>query len=328
MSILITGGTGFIGINVAEALLERGERVIVGSLDEIPPTAKKRLGSLPGQLVYENIDVCDEHSLAALVQRQGVDRLFPLAAITAGPERESKHPDRVIQVNLLGLISQLRVARDAKIRRIIVPASGSVYGETYRSQEVVDEESPCFPDTIYGISKFSAERTALRLAQLWSLDIIVARIAGTFGPWERDTGLRDFITPHWHMANIALRGGEAVLPTRIPACSWTYSRDIAAGLLHLLDLPTAPHRVFNVSSGLPWGEAITQWPDILAAHFTNFSWRRSANEDEVNVAMPDKHARARMDISRIRQTGWQPQFDPESAYKDYMDWLQLNPDAL
>lgn len=328
MAVLITGGTGFIGLNVSEALLRRGETVVVAALDELPRAAREQFAELPGRLIEERLDILNSERMVQLMRDHQVDRLLPFAAVTSGPERESEMPERVIEVNLVGFIAQLRAARDAGVKRVIAPASGAVYGESYLDRDVVDESTACFPSDIYGVTKFAVERVALRLAQLWSMDLIVARIAGTFGPWERDTGLRDFITPHWRMARLAVNGGVAVLPTEIPPCSWTYSRDMASGLVHLLDLRDPPYRVFNVSSGLEWGQQIRRWPVELERHFPAFRWRQSSQATEVNVGMPDTKARARMDISRLRETGWAPRYTPELAYEDYADWVRRTPEAL
>jgi nucleoside-diphosphate-sugar epimerase len=237
-------------------------------------------------------------------------------------------PERVIQINLLALVGQLRAARDSGVARVVAPASGAVYGESYLDRAVVDEAStPCLPVDIYGATKFAAERTALRLGDLWSMDVAVARIGGTFGPWEHDTGLRDFITPHWTLAVKALAGEEAVLPRHIPACGWTYSRDVASGLLRLLDAGVLPHRVFNVASGLAWGPEILRWPERLAAQYPAFRWRQAA-DDDANIRLPDSADRARMDVSRLRALGWAPAYDPERAYDDYAGWIGRMPEAL
>lgn len=329
MSILITGGTGFIGLNLVEVLLSRGEDVVVAALDEVPAPARDVFQDLPGRLTEVRIDVRDSDALARLMRSQQVHALFPFAAITSGRQREAEMPERVIEVNLLAFVGQMRAARDAGVRRVIAPASGAVYGESYRDRDVVDEATtPLLPIDIYGTTKFAVERIALRLGELWSLDVAVARIGGTFGPWERDTGLRDFITPHWVMAVQAISGGEAVLPRHIPACGWTYAPDIATGLLCLLDAGSLPHRVYNVGSGLPWGPRILSWAERLSAEFPGFRWRQTADPCDVNVNLPDSVDRARMDVSRLKQLGWSPRYDPDRAYADYAAWIKRRPEAL
>lgn len=326
MSVLVTGGTGFVGLNLVEALLARGEHVIVAALDDVPPSAARVFAALPGRLTTVRCDVTDGAAVTALLRAHAVDRMFPFAAITSGPAREAEMPERIIEVNLLGFITQLRAARDAGVKRVIAPASAAVYGESFYNHDLLDETStPCVPTGVYGVTKYGIERTALRLGALWGMDVIAARIGAVFGPWERDTGLRDMIGPHWRLAQAARDGQHAILPKLIPAYTWVYSRDVAAGLLHLLDMPSPADRVFNICSSLPWGPVITEWARTLKGVFPGFEWRQGA---EPNVIFSETRPRGRMDNARLMASGWRPAFPPAAAYADYAAWLRQDPSRL
>jgi UDP-glucuronate 4-epimerase len=329
MAVMVTGGTGFVGLNLVEALLTRGEAVVTVATDLMPDAATRHFASLPGRLVHVCQDVRDGGAMAGLMRAHGVDRLFPFAAITSGAARETVAPESVIEVNLLGFIAQLRAAREAGVKRIVAPASGAVYGESFYHRELLDEATtPCLPTGIYGVTKYAVERSALRLAALWDLDIVVARIGSVFGPWEHDTGLRDLLTPHWALARAAISGETAVLPREIPDYAWVYGADVASGLLHLLDMTAPPHRVFNICSGQNWGAVITEWADLLARENPGFSWRQSSEDRDCTVRFSESLPRGRMDISRIRATGWEPAFPPRVAYPAYGSWLAAHSDAL
>ncbi len=326
MSVLVTGGTGFVGLNLVEALLARGEHVIVAALDDMPSSALRAFAGLPGKLTAVRCDVCDGAAIGALLRQYQVDRMFPFAAITSGPDREAEMPERIISVNLLGFITQLRAARDAGVKRVIAPASASVYGESFFDHALLDEATtPCVPTGVYGLTKYGIERTGLRLGALWGIDVIAARIGAVFGPWERDTGLRDMIGPHWQLARAARDGQAAVLPTVIPAYTWVYSRDVAAGLLHLLDMPDPAHRVFNICSSVPWGEVLTDWADRLTSAFPGFTWQRG---DTPTIRFSETRPRGIMDNSRLRATDWAPRFLPAAAYADYAEWVVSDPSRL
>ncbi len=328
MAVMITGGTGFVGLNLAEALLARGERVVIAALDDVPREALAMFARLPGQLTATRCDARDEATLTGIMRTHAVDRLFPFAAITSGARREAAAPEAVIEVNLLGFIAQLRAARAAGVRRVVAPASGAVYGDSFYRHALLDETAtPCIPTGIYGVTKYAVERSALRLAALWDMDIVVARIGSVFGPWERDTGLRDLLTPHWALARAARLGEHAVLPTPIPDYAWIYARDAGAGLLHLLDLPNPADRVFNLCSGRNWGDVITHWADLLATRHPGFTWSQAASPADITIPFSESRPRGRMDIARIQSTGWTPRFTPEAAYTDYADWLGTHPIA-
>ncbi len=327
MAVLISGGTGFVGLNLAEALLSRGEHVVLAALDAPPAAAAAHFATLPGRLETAVIDVTDPAAFKALLQRHAVDRLFPFAAITSGPARESEAAEQVVSVNLLGFLSQLRGARDAGVRRVIIPSSAAVYGESFYAHAAVDEAAtPCVPTSLYGVTKYAVERSGLRLGALWGMDVIAARIGALFGPWERDTGLRDTLSPYWQVARIARAGGEAVLPATLPPYASVYARDAASGLLHLLDMADPPHRVFNVCSGLNWGSELTGWCERLTS-WPGFRWRQAQAGELPNVQLSDARPRGRMDIARIAATGWAPRFPPAPAFDDYHQWM-LSPAAL
>ena len=80
MAVLISGGTGFVGLNLAEALLSRGEHVVLAVLDPPPDAALARFARLPGRLDAERADVADTAGFTALLRRHAVDRLFPFAS--------------------------------------------------------------------------------------------------------------------------------------------------------------------------------------------------------------------------------------------------------
>lgn len=325
MTVLISGGTGFVGLNLAEALLTRGERVVLYALDTPPENALRPLHALAGTLALEQGDVRDAPTFAACLRRHAVDRLFPFAAITSGADREGEAPERVFEVNLLGFVSQLRAARDAGVRRVIAPSSSAVYGESaYGEGPMREDATPPVPVSLYGVSKYAVERTALRLGALWGLDVVAARIGAVFGPWERDTGLRDSLSPFWQIEQAARAGQEAVLPAEIPAYSWVYSRDAAGALLHLLDLPEPPHRVFNVCSGQSWAGRLLEWCRLLEGAYPGFRWRQSADQAEVTIRLAETRPRAATSIDRLSATDWSPRFSPDAALTDYLAWSRAN----
>jgi nucleoside-diphosphate-sugar epimerase len=329
MSVMVTGGTGFVGLALTEALLTRGEDVVVYALDEPPAAARRVFAALPGRLTVVTGSVTDGSALTEAMRAHRVDRLFPFAAITAGPARERDVPEQILNVNLVGFVTQLRAARDAGVRRVIAPSSAASYGDSFFDHALLDEATtPCVPGSVYGVTKYAVERTALRLGAGWGLDVIAARIGSVFGPWERDTGLRDMLGPHWQLAGVAVRGGHAVLPASIPAYTWVYARDVAAGLVHLLDLPSPELRVFNICSGCEWGARITEWCAMLAERFPGFTWSQSDDPSALTIRFSETRPRGRMDIARIGATGWSPRFGPEAAYADYLEWVTATPDAF
>lgn len=324
MAVLVTGGAGFVGLNLVEALLARGHHVTILGRAPVPAAAMRTFAALPGRLRAVEGDVRDPLVLKTLFASDHFDAVFPFAAITSGPAREAEDPESVLQVNLLGVLATLRAARDAGVRRVIVPSSSAVYGESFFAYPLMREaDTPCVPSALYGVTKYAVERMGLRLGALWGLDVIAARISAVFGPWEHDTGVRDTISAHAHLAAAARAGKAVVLPERIPLYHWVYARDLADGLLHLMTLENPTERVFNVSSGLAWGAEILDWCRMLQDAYPAF---RFSQGPQPNITFSDPRDRPMLDITRIRATGWAPRFPPPAAYPDYLAWLTQHPD--
>lgn len=330
-TILITGGAGFVGLNLVEALLGRGDHVVVfGRELGLPPEATVAFEPLPGRLDVIQGDVLDEAALRDVFSRFRPDGVLPFAAVTAGPVREATSPRLVVDTNFGGVIATLQAARDqGGVRRVVLPSSAAVYGEAAYTHAVLDEvATPCAPISLYGVTKFSVERGGLRLAGLWELDAVAARIGATFGPWERDTGMRDTLSPHLALARVAVRGGEAVLPQApLPAYDWVYVRDLVGGLLALLDHAAPPHRVVNLASGTDWSGAMLPCCAVFTTAFPAFHARHAVPGEAPSIIFQDVKPRGVMSVARAGDFGWQPRFSPLEAYADYAEWLAKHPQA-
>jgi nucleoside-diphosphate-sugar epimerase len=330
-AILVTGGAGFVGLNIVEALLARGEHVVVfGHEAALPEPAPRVFAALPGKAEVIQGDVRDSAALRDVFRaRRKIGAVFPFAAITAGPKRESENAALVLDVNVKGLLATLEAARDAgTVRRVILPSSGAVYGESAYTHAVLDEATtPPVPISLYGVTKYAVERAGLRLAAAWGLDAVAARIGATFGPWERDTGLRDSLSVHLALFQAARRGESVVIPAApLPGYDWVYVRDLAAGLLALLDAKEPPHRVVNLASGNDFAPQYAPCLDALARRFPGFGWRYAEPGEAPTIGWNETKARGVMNVARAHAFGWRTRFDAISAYEDYAGWMLANGD--
>lgn len=328
-AILVTGGAGFVGLNLVEALLARAEHVVVfGHEAALPDPAPAVFARLPGRLEVVQGDVRDEAALREVFRTRRIGAVFPFAAVTAGPAREAADPALVLDVNLKGMIATLAAARDAgTVRRVILPSSAAVYGESAYAHQVLEEATTApVPISLYGVTKYAVERAGLRLAGLWGVDAVAARIGATFGPWERDTGLRDTLSVPFALGEAARRGDSIVIPAAPPAYDWIQSRDLAAGLLALLDARDPPHRVVNLASGLDWAPHYAACLDALARHFPGFRWRHAEAGEEPTIRWNETRPRGVMSNARAAEFGWRPRLAPAEAMADYAAWLLASAD--
>ena len=319
MSVLITGGTGFVGMNIAEALAAQGERVALFSLEPPPPNALPAAAALPGKIIAIQGDVRDQSALEALMAEADIDRVIHAAVVTAGPQRERRDPHMILDVNLMGTLAVLEAAQRRPIRRVVLVSSVAVFGQAGFVSQPLDEEAPVRPDGLYSITKYAAERMGLRIKQLSGLDVVAARLGAVFGPWERDTGLRDTLSPPYQCLVAAIEEREAVLP-RPGLRDWVYSRDIADGIVRLLEAPKLGHGVYHLGSGMRW--SLEDWCQRLARRYPGFAWRLSADPAETTIDLFAPTDRAPLSIDRItRELGFRPRFDLDAAFTDFMRWL-------
>ena len=330
MTVLITGGAGFVGLALAEQLLARGTAVTIADRNPLPEIARAIAADLPGTLRVAPLDVTDRASIDTVFKTAQPTHLIHLAAITAGVDRDASDPRSIALVNYVGTIDVLSAAREHGVARVVYASTGALFGQAgfnvdHRLDEINDRP---VPQTLYGITKYAAERTALRLRDLWKLDLVVGRLAMVYGRWEYPTGVRDTLSPLWKITRMALRGEPVVFPDSGPI-DWIYSIDVARALMALLDTPQAQlkNSVYHLGVGNPW--SIRAWCEQLKARIPGFEYRLSPNENEWKVPGISATMRTPFAANRLRDdTGFVEAFTMTKAMDDYWAWIAQHRQSL
>jgi dTDP-glucose 4,6-dehydratase len=319
MAILITGGAGFVGLNVAENLLARGVDVILFGPGAPPPAALTCLQRHPGKLRLVHGDVSVTSDLDAVFASYTIDRVIHGAAITADLAREKRAARDIFTVNLLGTIELLEAALRYGVSRVVQLGTGSIFGAAGSVSAMLNEQtSPAVPLTLYGISKYAAERAAVRYRSSRGLNVAVARLGVVFGRWEYDTGMRDTLSLPLQLFNIAEAGGSAVVHQGA-GDDWVYATDVTRGIVALLDRHDTPEPIYHVSAGMRW--PVAGWCEHLKQRFPAFRYEFTDVLERCTVAQSASTPRAPMSIERLkRDTGYQPQFLLDNAFEDFSDW--------
>jgi nucleoside-diphosphate-sugar epimerase len=318
VTVLVTGAAGFVGLATVEALLARGDTVVAFDRAPIPDDARAAVARLPGRLVEVAGDVRSAEDLARAFAAVPVQRVLHAAVITAGSAREKADPETIVAVNVLGTLAVFRAALANRVVRLVAPSSVSVYGAPPPGCTAFGEDETWpRPAALYGITKLAAEQMLVRLAAVHGLSVATPRLGSVYGPWERETGVRDTLSPHRSAFQAAARGEVALLnrPTR---GDHVYVRDVAAGLVALLDAPALDRAVFNLGSGVATDAA--EFCRALARRVPGFRWRAAGPEETATVVTHVPFDRVAMDIRRIRDaTGFQPRFaDLDQAVEDWL----------
>ncbi|HET6998720.1 MAG TPA: NAD-dependent epimerase/dehydratase family protein [Solirubrobacterales bacterium] len=187
MRSLVTGGAGFIGSNLVDALLARGDEVTV--VDDLSTGRRSNLdGALAAGADLVEIDIRDAAALAALASERRPETIFHLAA-QIDVRKSLADPAFDAAVNVGGTANVLDAARAAKARRVVfVSTGGAIYGEGEGQQLPLDEGAAIAPLSAYGQSKFAAEGYLALYERLYGLSSVALRLGNVYGPRQDPLG--------------------------------------------------------------------------------------------------------------------------------------------
>lgn len=173
MNILITGGAGFIGSHLADALLAEGHRVTI--IDNLS-TGSARF--IPEKAEFICADIRDTSSLAFFSDHH-FDAVYHEAAQTMVP-RSIEDPHFDGDENIMGLLSILEASRKNGVKKIIFSSSAAIYGDN-PALPLSEEENPA-PASFYGLTKWMTERYLSLYRSLYGLDYTILRYSNVYGP--------------------------------------------------------------------------------------------------------------------------------------------------
>lgn len=187
---LVTGGAGFIGSSIAEALLAKGEKVRI--LDDFSTGRRSNIESLKGNVELVEGSIVDPAIVARVMD--GVEIVFHEAAIPS-VARSVDDPATSIRVGVDGTTNVLLAARHAKVRRVVFAASSSAYGDTPTLPKV--ETMKPAPLSPYAISKLTAEQLMTVFASLYGMETVSLRYFNVFGPRQDPTSQYAAVIPNF-----------------------------------------------------------------------------------------------------------------------------------
>jgi UDP-glucose 4-epimerase len=176
--ILITGGAGFIGSNLADELIRLGNQVMI--IDNL--TTGKRENLNP-QADFHEVDIRNLEEIKPLFS--GIDYVFHLAAFPR-VQPSIEDPVTANDINLNGTLNVLMAARDAKVKKIIYSASSSAYGNQAKMPLV--EDMPTHPLSPYGLQKYIGELYCRLFTEIYGLPTVSLRYFNVYGPRQALTG--------------------------------------------------------------------------------------------------------------------------------------------
>ncbi len=298
--VLVTGATGFIGANFVLQLAQHGHSVIAYDLNPPIPLLEQYWAPCASRITFAQGSVTDAPRLTEIGKQYAPRAILHAAAITAvDPVTEARMAGRMVQVNLMGTVRLLELARQLNIRRMVYISSSGVYGAANPPGTIL-ETTPLPPvSDLYTITKRSSEEICARYHELLNLDVVVGRLNGPYGPMERDTGVRPIMSPIYQLARAALTKRTVRLRAKNRTFDWTYVLDLAEAVRLLLDADTLPHRVYNLSGGqvYPLSDVTHTLQELIPE--CSFQWVNDG--EEADVTLDNMPERSPLDITRLRE---------------------------
>jgi NAD dependent epimerase/dehydratase len=306
--VLVTGGEGFIGSHLVEALLAEGAEVRVlsyynafgnrGWLDQLDLDVEV----LPG-------DVRDADRVAQAVD--GRDVVFHLAALIGIPY-SYEAPESYVQTNVQGTYNVANACRRSGVARLVHTSTSETYGTALRVP--IDENHPLQPQSPYSASKIGGDMMALSFWHAFELPVAVVRPFNTYGPRQSTRAVIPTILAQLHQG-----AAEIKLGTTTPTRDFNYATDTASGFMAVAQCDKALGQVVNIGSGreISIGDLVE-----LCKQITGSDARIVTEEQRVRPGGSEVE-RLLADNSRAREwAGWEPRVPLEEGLRLTSEWVK------
>jgi UDP-glucose 4-epimerase len=308
--VLVTGGAGFIGSHLVDALVAGGERVTV--LDDLSTgePGNLREAEAAGDVRLVRGSILDERAAAAAME--GVARVFHLAVQCV--RRSLGNPRESHDVNATGTLIVLEAARRARVRRFVYCSSSEVYGNA--SIGLLDEEaSPCKPATVYGGAKLAGEAYTEAYWETYRLPSVVVRPFNAYGPRAHDRGDLAEVIPRFVIR--ALNGHAPVIfGDGSNGRDFTYVTEVARGLV----LAGASDRCIGRRLNIAYGRMATIRE--VAETVLKVCGRNDLSAALHRPRPGDVHVLAADTRRAAELIGYRAEIALEAGIRRYVDWFR------
>ncbi len=299
MTVLVTGGAGFIGSHVAEALVARGEDVVV--LDDLSSGKRE---NLPDGVELVEGDIREpQDELFAGVKPAVCFHLAAQADVRVSVAR----PDHDAKINVLGTVNLLQAALEHDTRIVFSSTGGAIYGECERP---APEDAPRRPLAPYGTSKLAGEEYLATYNRLHETRHVTLRYGNVYGPRQDPHGEAGVVAIFF---NRLLSGEQPkIFGDGSQTRDYVYVADVVRATLAAAELDGG---VFNVGTGRE--TSVVELSELC---------RRVAGKEDVEPVFapprPGELQRSVLDISRaVDELGWRPEHSLEDGLRETWEWM-------
>ena len=241
MRYLVTGGAGFIGSNIVDELVRRGNHVTV--LDNLSSGKEENLAGVRDKIELNTGNIRDLGTVQAACR--GADYVIHLAARTSVP-RSVEDPLDTNHTNIDGTLNVLLAARDEKVKRFVYAASSSAYGDTETLPKT--ETMQPYPISPYGVTKYVGELYAQVFGRVYELENASLRYFNVFGPRQDPTSQYSGVLSRFMLAVIEGKP-PVIFGDGEQSRDFTYVDNVVDETLRACEASGASGKVFNAGTG-------------------------------------------------------------------------------
>jgi len=307
MHALVSGGAGFIGSNLAEALVKRGDRVRV--LDNLSTGKRENIAVLEGNVELVEGDIRSYHTVREALD--GIDAVFHQAALPSVP-RSVRDPISSNGVNVDGTLNILYAAKDAGVKRVVYASSSSIYGDTPELPK--HEGMTPNPQSPYAVSKLAAEHYCRVFASLYGLETVALRYFNVFGPRQDPASQYSAVIPKFIKA--MLNGRQPVIygdgeQTR----DFTFVTNVVGANLRAADAPCRKGLAMNCAchDRISLNQLVAEINAILGTSLKPVYEEPRAGDI--------KHSFAAIELA-AREIGYAPSVDFRTGLRRTVEWYR------
>ncbi len=315
MKVLVAGANGFVGINQTLYLLKKGHEVVMTFRNQLTADNERLIRPYMDRVEMVTGDLLDPELYRKLDAYQ-VDGIINAAVYTSTSENELDFFIPVCKVNMMSNINLMEYAIRNKVKRYIYVSSSGVYGSASDIDDIVTEESELDLPDAYDRTKLANELLVTKMAELTGIQAVSARIAAPYGPYERVTGGRVFMSAPYKMLHFAAEQKTAYIFGKDYQRDWTYVEDTVAGIYGLLIAETLNHTVYNVSSSQ--NASLETMAKAVKDICPSFSYEFVDEIQKSNISANINEMRGALSTERLTaDTGYRPQYDIFNGIASY-----------
>ncbi|MFZ0524667.1 MAG: NAD(P)-dependent oxidoreductase [Xanthobacteraceae bacterium] len=318
-TVMVTGGTGFVGTYVCRLLGSQGQTAIAVGVEPFTAQALFVLGDAAAATHYVRGDVLDAAGLDAICAQYAPDAIIHAAGLV-GHDTSLADPAKTYAVNVGGTVNVFEAARRANIGKVLLISSNAAYHR--KERDAFDETHPTTslyagnPNAHYGASKMAAEQVALAYHTFHGIDALAIRITSVygFGMKPGQMQLKQIVEGAANGQSVKIASGGGVVR------DYTYVEDSAAGIVAILNADTraVAQRIFNISRG-----ELTSTFDIAAATraaFPGASIEVSGEMTEFETATLKQRAPLSWAAAE-KVFGYRPRYSLRQGIKSYAEFF-------